>query len=92
MLQVSGISYSYDAANGKILEVRRNGRKIGRTETFRVAVNEYLAGGGDRFSVFAEIRGRDAAGPLDRDALAEYLAALPQPVVQPASKRILRVN
>lgn len=92
MLQVSGLSYTYDAAAGRILEVRQNGRAIGRDETFTVAVNDFLAGGGDRFEVFSAIRDGRISGPLDRDALADYLRSLPQPVVRPAPDRILRVN
>jgi 5'-nucleotidase len=49
------------------------GRPWQRDATYRVTTNSYLAAGGDRFHAFLE--GTDhSGGPLDVDALAQYLS------------------
>ncbi len=53
--------------------MRLNGRLIATDDTYRVTVNDFLAGGGDGFRVLRE--GRDAiGGPLDIEALTELRA------------------
>ena len=54
--------------------------------TYRVAANNFLVGGGDGFSVFAQ--GTDLwSGPLDLDAFTAYLTAN-SPVSPPVLNRI----
>jgi len=48
------------------------GKPWRRDATYRVTVNSYLAAGGDRFHVFLDGAER-SGGPLDVDALAQYL-------------------
>ena len=59
--------------------------------SYRVTVNSYLAAGGDRFRLFVD--GRDATGgPLDVDALADYLQrhSAQQPLAVDPQPRIVR--
>ena len=81
-LQISGLEYDYDPARplgDRIVAVRIAGNgPISRTATYSVTVNSFLAGGGDSFTVLTEGTNR-AVGPVDLDALVEYVAQLPQP-------------
>ena len=45
---------------------------------YTVTVNSFLAEGGDNFTVFTEGTDREV-GPVDLDALVEYVKQLPQP-------------
>ncbi|GAA1896224.1 bifunctional metallophosphatase/5'-nucleotidase [Streptomyces sodiiphilus] len=67
-----------------------NGQPLDPAATYRVAVNSFLAGGGDGFPTLAE-----GASPLvggnDMDVLAEYLAAVSSaesPIAAPPADRI----
>lgn len=51
-----------------------DGRPVRSEERYRVTVNSFLAAGGDGFRVFREGRDR-VGGPLDIDALAEFIRA-----------------
>ena len=87
-LQISGVEYDYDPAQSDgmlIIEVRQvlpdGATQVvpnDDTTTYSVAVNAFLAGGGDSFTVLTEGTNR-AVGPLDLDALVEYVEELPQP-------------
>ena len=56
---------------------------------YRVTVNNFLAGGGDGFTVFAEGTERHG-GPVDLDALESWLKAH-SPLSPPETNRITRV-
>ncbi len=90
MLKVSGLSYTWDPGRqpgDRVLDVRRQGVPLDRAARYSVTVNDYLAAGGDNFSVFAQSRSREA-GPSDLEALIAYLESLPQPVRVPPERRI----
>ena len=94
MLQVSGLTYTWDASQpqgNRILEVRQNGVLLDKAKTYTVVVNSFLAEGGDRFSVF--VKGANKVrGPVDLEALVSYLQGLPQPFTAKIDGRIKRVN
>lgn len=100
-LQVSGLSYTWDAAkvsgftcNACIVEIRdaSTGEPLDPAATYSVAVNNFLADGGDDFTVLLSGTNREG-GPLDLDALIQYLPTLPQPFTAPAAgARIMRIN
>ena len=78
-LQISS-SFSYESAPGatsctdKIGRMFVNGVLVGPTDSFRVTMNNFLAAGGDGFTVFNE--GTDAlGGAQDIDALVDYFQA-----------------
>lgn len=57
MLQFSGLTVTYDysrPANKRVTQaVLTNGRKLERNESYKVAVNDFLAAGGDGFTMFS---------------------------------------
>ncbi|MGW0048469.1 bifunctional metallophosphatase/5'-nucleotidase [Nocardia cyriacigeorgica] len=87
ILSVAGISYAYDdaaPAGDKIDEssVRIGGQPLNEVAVYRVTTNNFLASGGDGFSVFT--RGTDmTVGPMDLDVLEGYLTER-GPVAPPA--------
>jgi 5'-nucleotidase len=70
-----GFFFAYDLSHPygeRIVEMRLNGRAIEPAARYRVAVNNFLASGGDNFSVLAQ--GADAADAgLDTDAVEAWL-------------------
>jgi 5'-nucleotidase len=76
ILQVSaGFTYSWSASaacGGKISNMKLNDVPIAPSATFRVTVNNFLAGGGDNFTAFKD--GTDlVTGRIDLDAFVDYL-------------------
>jgi 5'-nucleotidase len=80
LLQVSdGFTYRWDArrAQGQRVlpgSVRLNGAPLDDAKAYRVAVNNFLAEGGDSFPMFSQGTDRVNTRILDYDALAGYLA------------------
>jgi 5'-nucleotidase len=74
---------------GKIGEIRINGAVVTPTTSLRVTMNNFLATGGDGFTVFNE--GTDAlGGAQDIDALvAAFAAAEPAGIAVPPLDRIV---
>ena len=94
VLQVSaGFSYHCDLTKspGQRVDVQTitiGGKTWRANDTYRVAMNEFLANGGDGFSVFTE--GTDAVDTgVDVDALEQYFMAH-SPIAPPAPTRIVR--
>jgi 5'-nucleotidase len=94
MLQISGLTYTWDAAapdGQKVVEVRQDGTPIEPAAEYSVTVNNFIAAGGDNFTVLTS--GQDqVGGPIDLDAFIEFLAAQPEPLAPPALDRITRLN
>jgi 5'-nucleotidase len=75
LLQVSnGFTYTYDLrqpAGSRVFNIRINGTPVDPLASYRVAMNNFLASGGDGFTVFNE--GTDPlGGEIDLDALVTY--------------------
>jgi 5'-nucleotidase len=90
ILQISAtLHYTYSQAaqpGSKITAITVNGTAVEPGAKYRVAVNNFLAAGGDNFTVFAQ--GTDLqGGPIDLDALLNYLKAKPG-LAPPPSDRI----
>lgn len=90
----AGFTYTWDASRAigdrvAPSSIRIGGAPVVPTATYRIAVNAFLAGGGDGFAVLVEGTDR-VAGPLDIDALEAYLAAH-SPLTPPATGRITRL-
>ncbi|GAA3241141.1 bifunctional metallophosphatase/5'-nucleotidase [Actinocorallia longicatena] len=83
------LSYTYSPGNAfgsKVSDIKINGVPVVGTDSYRVAANNFLVGGGDGFSVF--LQGTDLwSGPIDLDAFNAYLGAH-SPVSPPALDRI----
>lgn len=91
-LAVSGLSYTYDAtkpAGSRVVAVLVNGTPLNPDANYTAAMVDYLAGGGDDYTVFTN--GTDqVCGPVDVDALVSYMGSLPTPVEAPAETRITK--
>ncbi len=78
MLQVSGITYSYNLAlpaGSRITALElTDGTPIANDATpYTATMNEYLATGGDKFSTFLSGTNVTRIGVSDLDALIEYV-------------------
>ncbi|MFF5568229.1 bifunctional metallophosphatase/5'-nucleotidase [Streptomyces sp. NPDC012623] len=100
ILQVSrGLTYTLDltktgAARLVTDTVKLNGESLDPSKTYRVAMNEFLAGGGDGFAALGQ--GTDKlVGASDLDVFNAYLAAnssATAPLAPPAADRITIVK
>ncbi|MGZ2361862.1 5'-nucleotidase C-terminal domain-containing protein [Streptomyces sp. 372A] len=100
ILQVSkGLTYTLDmtksGANRVVTDtIKLNGEAIDPAKTYRVAMNEFLAGGGDGFAALGQ--GTDKlVGASDLDLFNAYLAAhstASSPLAPPATDRITVVR
>jgi 5'-nucleotidase len=99
ILQISkGFTYTLDmtkAGADRIVvdSVRLNGAPIDPAKTYRVAMNEFLAGGGDGFTVLKEHKNK-LVGIADLDAFNAYLgkSTAAAPIAPPAADRITVVK
>lgn len=93
-LQVSGLSYSWDAhrpVGQRVVAVEKDGQPLARQAVYTVAVNEYLAGGGDNFTTLTQAA-NPVVGPFLAEALIQYMQARPQPLDASIEGRISRLN
>ncbi len=93
ILQVStGFTYSWSAGaacGSKVSAMQLSGLPIDMAATYRVTVNNFLAGGGDNFVAFKS--GTDiTGGGVDLDAFTAYLGAH-SPLDPPALNRITKL-
>lgn len=76
--QISGFTYKYDdskPAGEKIVEIKKaNGTVLEDAATYTIVVNDFMASGGDGYSVLLKGTNREA-GPVDLDATIAYLKA-----------------
>lgn len=96
ILQVSkGFAYTLDltktGADRIVVDsVKLNGEAIDPARTYRVAMNEFLAGGGDGFTVLKEHKNK-LVGASDLDCFNTYLSkhsSATSPIAPPAADRI----
>lgn len=92
-LAVSGLTYSFDEskpAGGRVVAVRVNGAPLDPDAEYTAAMVDFLATGGDKYTVFRE--GTNVVpGPFDVDALVAYMGSLPEPVEMKPEGRIAKV-
>jgi 5'-nucleotidase len=95
ILQISGLKFTYNASlpeGERITSLTTTaGAPIARTTTYKVAVNSFLATGGDNFTVLKEGTNVQTVGS-DLDALEAYVGGLQQPfgVPQDFGQRITK--
>jgi 5'-nucleotidase len=93
LLPSHGFTYSYDLARPegrRILDLRLDGAPIDDASLYRVAMNSFLATGGDNFTIFRD--GTDPrTGPQDVDALEHYVTAAGT-LVPPPADRVTRIG
>ncbi|WP_329196992.1 MULTISPECIES: bifunctional metallophosphatase/5'-nucleotidase [unclassified Streptomyces] len=99
ILQVSkGFTYTLDMTKAGVDRVvvdsvRLNGTAIDPAKTYRVAMNEFLAGGGDGFTVLKEHKNK-LVGASDLECFNAYLnkSSAAAPIAPPAADRITVVK
>ncbi|MFG2715810.1 bifunctional metallophosphatase/5'-nucleotidase [Streptomyces goshikiensis] len=99
ILQVSkGFTYTLDmtktGADRIVVDsVKLNGAAIDPAKTYRVAMNEFLAGGGDGFTVLKDHKNK-LVGVPDLEAFNAYLAKSTEaaPIAPPAADRITLIK
>ncbi|MFF4606956.1 bifunctional metallophosphatase/5'-nucleotidase [Streptomyces sp. NPDC001339] len=96
ILQVSkGLTYTLDMTKtgaDRVVKdsVKLDGAALDPAKTYRVVMNQFLAGGGDGFPVFKDAKNK-RVGPADLDALLGYLkahASADSPLAPPKADRI----
>ncbi|MBM7553448.1 bifunctional metallophosphatase/5'-nucleotidase [Thalassobacillus pellis] len=91
ILQVSGLHYTWDEsapAGEKIVSMTdSNGNPINSQQQYTVTVNNFIATGGDGFTVLKEGTNQ-VTGPLALDAMIDYLEQQDAPVTAPEVDRI----
>jgi 5'-nucleotidase len=95
VLQVSaGFSYAYDTrqpAGQRVSNVNLGGAAIDPAASYRVTTNDFLANGGDGFTLLKTGTNRTTAPGFDIDALVAYLGA-GAPVAPGPANRITRLG
>ncbi|MFC5774245.1 bifunctional metallophosphatase/5'-nucleotidase [Ectobacillus antri] len=91
MLQISGMTYTWDAAapiGSRILDIKlSNGELVTDEKTYTVVANAFIAAGGDGFTPFTRAT-NIVPGPVDLDALVNYVKASKEPVSAQIEGRI----
>lgn len=94
-LQISGLTYTYDDSRpqgDRVLEIKKeDGTPLEDDASYTVTANSFIATGGDNFTVFAEATDQ-VTGPVDLDALVDYVQKLPQPISYQIEGRIQKTN
>jgi 5'-nucleotidase len=93
LLQVSGFGYTWDSTvpegGARVVEVHAtDGTPIALDQSYVVAANNFIAAGGDNFTVLTSGTNQ-VGGPVDLDALVAYLETLPQPFSAAVEGRIV---
>jgi len=96
IMKASGITYSWDnamPAGNRIVagSVRINGVPLVTSQTYNVTVNNFMATGGDNFTLFKSGTNQ-TGGAVDLDALIAYVKTLSQPFSAAIEGRITRLN
>jgi len=96
IMKASGITYSWDNAmpvGSRIVSgsVKINGVPLVTSQTYNVTVNNFMATGGDNFTVFKSGTNQ-TGGAVDLDALIAYVKTLSQPFSAAIEGRITRLN
>jgi 5'-nucleotidase len=91
-----GFTYAWDLSRplgDRVItdSIRVNGSPLVMSERYRVVANSFIAAGGDAFTVFTEGTNR-YAGPLDLEALVNYLSLETPYSPPPLGERITRLK
>jgi len=94
ILQISGFGYTWDAAlpiGSRIVEIHdAAGAALDPAATYSITCNNFLATGGDGFTVFTSGT-NPIGGPVDLDAMLEYVEHH-NPLPIPVRNRITRLH
>lgn len=95
ILKTSGLTYTWDnnrPVGDRVTQIlAADATPLDPAATYRVTVNSFIAAGGDNFLVLPQGTNR-VVGPVDLDALVDYVESLPQPFSAAIEGRIVRTN
>ncbi|WP_256358367.1 bifunctional UDP-sugar hydrolase/5'-nucleotidase [Bacillus sp. sid0103] len=95
MLQISGLSYSWDpnkSIGQRVVSIKLpDGTEIDPNKSYSVTANIFLSGGGDGFTVFTQAQNKEV-GPVDLDALVNFISAQHKPFTYQIQNCIQRVQ
>jgi len=86
------LTYDAEGKNGQISDVTISGEPVDTTRTYRIAVNNYLAEGGDGYTVLTRSVDTFNTSMLMSDIVIEYAQSLTGPVSSETSGRITVVG
>lgn len=92
MLQISGITYSYNTNNSqghRVSSIKINNQPLQVNQMYSVATNDLLYNGGDNFTMMTKGKYIETDGK-DIEALVAYIKSLPQPFNVAIEGRISR--
>ena len=93
---VSGLTIKYDPAKpagSRIVSVTMaDGTPLSDTRTYNVIMNDFLATGGEGYNAAGRATSSRSLDIVDLDALINYMATLPSPIVAPTEVRIAPVG
>jgi 5'-nucleotidase len=93
MLPSANVHYQWTTAGGPHVvdgSVSLDGTPVDKAASYRIAMNNFMADGGDNYTVFRSCT-QPLGGDVDLDAFARYLTAH-SPVAPPALTRIEKVG
>lgn len=92
-LQISGLKYTWDStkpAGQRVADITfPDGTPLDQSASYTVTVNSFIADGGDNFTVLKEGTNREV-GPVDLDALVNYVKQIEQPFSAKIEGRITK--
>jgi 5'-nucleotidase len=95
ILKTSGLTYTWDAnqpAGDRVYDIRdASNAVLDPIAIYRVTVNSFMASGGDGFAVLPLGTNR-VVGPVDLNALVDYIGSLTQPFTAQIEGRIQRAD
>jgi 5'-nucleotidase len=95
MLQISGLKYTWDEtkpAGSKVNDIfTTDGTVLDPKARYTVTVNDYMADGGDNFTVLLE-GAEKVIGPIDIDEFKTYVKQLKQPFTVSNEGRIKKIQ
>jgi len=72
-LQVGGLNFSYSRTKNQIYDVKIKGVDLRNSSVYKVAINSWLAYGGDGYDEFRDIQDKINLNVMHKDVLADYL-------------------
>lgn len=90
MLQISGLSYTYNSQNPigqKIIAIAHQGKPLIKDKTYTIATTDFLASGNGVFSVMKRAT-FISVGANDHETVIQYIRQLPQPFTVSIEGRI----
>ena len=89
MPQVSeGVSFIINTASGKVENLLIDNRPVDPAKTYKIALNSYLAAGGDGYKVFKKRSDFYDSSMMQRDAFIEYVSYLNKAISPQTHDRI----